>query len=226
MAAGGKDRNGTRIRVWDPATRLFHWSLVVLVGIALFTAEFGGADAIDVHQYAGIGVLTLVLFRLVWGVIGSRRARFGDFVRGPRAVVDYLRRTLAGDAPSHVGHNPLGGWSVVAILAALLGQAMTGLFANDDILFEGPLAAKVSKAMSDGLTEVHETIGTVIMILVAVHIAAVAFYWIKGENLVLPMIDGRKTRPDGAGDFPFVSPVRAALAFALAAALVGLVVSG
>ena len=215
-----------RVRVWDPATRLFHWALVGLVAVSLLTGEFGDNDTMDIHALVGFGVLTLVFFRMFWGIIGSRRSRFGDFVRGPRYVFDYAKKTLAGESPAFVGHNPLGGWSVVAILAALLGQGMTGLFANDDILFEGPLAAAVSKAFSDGLTEVHETIASVVMLLVVLHVAAVIAHWIKGENLILPMITGRKIRADGTGDFPFVSPFRAVLAFVLAAALVAVVVSG
>ena len=214
------------VRVWDPATRLFHWALVCAVGVALYTAEFGGYDSMDLHALAGFSVLALVLFRLFWGVIGSRRSRFGDFVRGPRAVIDYARRTLSGDALSHVGHNPLGGWSVVAMLGALLLQAMTGLFSSDDVLFAGPLASRVSGAMSEAVTEVHESIGSLVMILIAVHLAAIVAYYVKGENLLWPMIVGRKTRADGAGDFPFVSPVRAIVAFALAAALVAFVVAG
>ena len=224
MAKNGNVSAPKPVRVWDPATRLFHWALVCAVGVALYTAEFGDYDSMDLHALAGFSVLTLVLFRLVWGIIGSRRSRFGDFVRGPKVVIDYVRHTLSGDAAAPVGHNPLGGWSVVALLGALLLQAMTGLFSRDDILFAGPLASRVSDAVSATVTEVHETIGTLVMILIAVHLAAIVAYYVKGENLLWPMIVGRKLRADGRGDFPFVSPVRAIVAFALTAAFVAYVV--
>jgi cytochrome b len=104
-----------------------------------------GGNAMQIHQWSGMTLLTLVLFRLLWGVLGSTRARFADFVRGPRAVLAYARELLRGRAPFTAGHNPLGGWMVLALLASLLMQAGTGLFANDDIMIEGPLVKHVSR---------------------------------------------------------------------------------
>ena len=137
--------------------------------------------------------MALLLFRLVWGFIGGRESRFVNFVRGPSAVIRYAATLLGGDSVRYRGHNPLGGWSIIAMLLALLVQAVTGLFANDDIVTEGPLFDWVSKAASDGLTRIHKLNQEVIIILVSVHVLAVLFYlFYKRENLVKPMITGVK----------------------------------
>jgi cytochrome b len=133
------------------------------------------------------------MFRLAWGFAGGRHARFSAFVRGPGAVLRYTRTLLQPDAPRHLGHNPLGGWSVLAMLLALSVQAVTGLFANDDIFTEGPLYPWVSKATSDWLTHIHKLNQGVILLLVGVHVMAVLFYLImKHENLIQPMFTGHK----------------------------------
>jgi cytochrome b len=217
------------IRVWDPATRLFHWSLVLLVATSVYTGNVGGLREMDLHKLAGYAILTLVLFRLVWGVVGSRHSRFADFVRGPRAVIGYAR-SLAGATPDRfVGHNPLGGWSVLAMLASLLLQAATGLFARDDILTQGPLAKYVSKETSRLLTAIHETNAVVLYVLIGVHLAAVLGYLlVKKENLIRPMLTGRKpatTAADIAGDAPFARSYAAVAILAAAAAAVWLLVS-
>jgi cytochrome b len=153
---------------------------------------------------SGFTILALLLFRLVWGFVGGREARFATFVRGPAAVWRYAAALRQGKAPSHLGHNPMGGWSILAMLASLGVQAATGLFANDDILTEGPLYAWVSKATSDGLTRIHRLNAELIVALVALHLTAVLFYFFfKRENLVKPMITGfkpwRRAIPDSAG---------------------------
>ena len=230
-------RAGPRsVRVWDPATRLFHWALVALVAINIYTGSVGGLWEMDLHMLSGQAILALVVFRVVWGVVGSRHSRFADFVRGPAAVLDYLRRLRRGgdDAPVR-GHNPLGGWSVMAMLVSLLVQAGTGLYSNDDIFTEGPLAKTVSKAAGDTLTWVHNVNAKVLFVLIAVHLLAVFGYLIvKRDNLIRPMITGRKRVPpertgERAGeaandDPPFASPWRAAVILAGAAALVWVVV--
>jgi cytochrome b len=230
------DRQGRTVRVWDPATRLFHWALVILVAVNIYTGSVGGLWEMDLHMLSGQAILSLVLFRVVWGLVGSRHSRFADFVRGPAAIVDYLRRLRRGDdGPPVRGHNPLGGWSVMAMLVSLLLQASTGLYANDDIFTEGPLAKTVSKATSDTLTWVHHVNSKVLFVLIAVHLLAVFGYLIvKHDNLIRPMITGRKTLPpeappERAGespleDPPFASPWRAAVVLACAAALVWAVV--
>lgn len=231
-----RDRQGRSVRVWDPATRLFHWALVILVAVNIYTGSVGGLWEMDLHMLSGQAILSLVLFRVVWGLVGSRHSRFADFVRGPAAVVGYLRRLRGGgDAPPVRGHNPLGGWSVMAMLASLLVQAGTGLYANDDIFTEGPLAKTVSKATSDTLTWVHNVNSKVLFVLIAVHLLAVFGYLIvKHDNLIRPMITGRKPLPPEAppkrageppaADPPFASPWRAAVILACAAALVWAVV--
>lgn len=179
-----------RVTVWDLPTRLFHWLLVAFVATSFVTAEIGG-NAMQIHEWSGFVILSLLIFRVGWGFFGSRTARFTDFVRGPKAVLSYAGGLLRKDSPPHFGHNPLGGWSIVAMLLTLFVQAGTGLFANDDILTEGPLYSWVSKATSDFITDIHQWNQGVIVALVAIHLLAILFYFlVKRENLVRPMITG------------------------------------
>ena len=178
--------------VWDVPTRLFHWLLVIFVIFSYVTGNIGG-NAMQYHEWSGFTILALLLFRLVWGFVGSRESRFMTFVRGPSAVVRYATTLLRSDSTHYRGHNPLGGWSIIALLFTLLVQAGTGLFANDDIVTEGPLFDWVSKAASDWLTRVHKLNQQVIIVLVCVHVLAVLFYFFyKHDNLVKPMITGVK----------------------------------
>ena len=182
------------ITVWDLPTRLFHWTLVALMIAQWLTAEFG--SAMDWHVWGGYAILALVVFRLIWGFVGSDTVRFRDFVRGPGAALGYLKALLRGETPLYLGHNPMGGWSIVAMLALLLVQAGTGLFANDDIMIEGPLYGWGSKETSDWLTAVHRFNFNLLLLVIAVHISAVLFYlFVKRENLIHPMLSGRKHLP-------------------------------
>ena len=182
------------ITVWDLPTRLFHWTLAALMIAQWLTAEFG--SAMDWHVWGGYAVLALVLFRLIWGFVGSDTVRFRDFVRGPGAALGYVKALLRGETPLYLGHNPMGGWSIVAMLVLLLVQAATGLFANDDIMTEGPLYAWVSKGTSDWLTTIHKFNFNLLLLVIAVHISAVLFYlFVKRENLIHPMLSGRKHLP-------------------------------
>ena len=182
-----------RVMVWDLPTRLFHWSLAVLVVICVVTGKLG-LDWLEVHMISGYGVLSLVLFRLVWGFVGGRHARFASFVRSPAVVGRHIAEMFKKDAPRHLGHNPLGGWAVMAMLGALLLQASTGLFATDDIFTEGPLYPLATKAASDLLTRIHRWNADAIIVLVVIHVLAIGFYLIvKHDNLIRPMIDGRKS---------------------------------
>ncbi len=203
-----------RVYVWDLPTRLFHWLLVVLIAAAYLTASF---DAMDWHRRIGLTLLGLVVFRLVWGFVGSRHARFADFLRGPAAVLAYLRGTWRG-----VGHNPLGGWSVLLLLLLPLVLVGSGLFANDDVAFQGPLAALVDKASSDRLTSLHHLAFDLLLGLIGLHLAAIAYYRLaRRENLVKPMFSGWKE-----GDFAEEPPRRPARwpALLLAVAVAGGVV--
>lgn len=185
--------NARWVAVWDVPTRLFHWLLVALVVVNVYTGNVGGLREMDLHMLSGYAILTLVLFRVAWGFLGSGPSRFRGFVRGPGAVLAYARGLLTGRHRPTIGHNPLGGWSVMAMLTSLLLQAGTGLFANDDILTEGPLARSVSKATSDRLTAIHDWNATVLYVLIGAHLAAVLYYLlVRKENLVRPMLTGRK----------------------------------
>ena len=173
-----------RIRVWDLPTRLFHWTLAALVVGSFVTIKTG---AIVWHERLGYAALALVLFRIVWGFVGGRYARFASFVRGPGAVLGSRR----GDASAAPGHNPLGALSVLGLLAGVGFQATSGLFTNDDIAFEGPLARHVSGATSSLLTPLHRHNEKLIMLLGVLHLAAILYYrFRKGKNLVGPMLSG------------------------------------
>lgn len=171
--------------VWDLPTRLFHWLLVACVVAAFVTAKMGGAMMVW-HGRLGLAILGLLVFRLVWGLNGPTYARFGQFVRGPGAILAYLKGEWHGQ-----GHNPLGALSVLALLCALAAMAGTGLFANDDIAFRGYLAPLVDNDMSNRLTGIHFQIETLLMALVGLHIAAILFYaFVKKHDLVRPMLTG------------------------------------
>lgn len=188
----------TTIRVWDLPLRLFHWLLVVLVISSGVTGQFSadlGPWAARWHLLSGYSILGLLLFRLIWGFAGSTYARFSSFVRGPRAVLDYCREIL-GKRPArlHLGHNPLGGWSVLAMLGCLTVQVGCGLFlADEDLGIEGPLAKYVAARTSDGLAIVHQAGFYLLLALIATHLAAIAYYrFAKGDRLVKPMLTGNK----------------------------------
>lgn len=179
--------------VWDLPTRLFHWSLVILLGISFYTGLTGGFVEMDFHMYAGYAILALVLFRIIWGFIGSEHSRFIRFVRGPTGIAAYLRSLRTGSEP-HIGHNPLGALSVIAMLIALLVQVCTGLFANDDILLEGPLAHLVTYETSRQLTAIHESNRWIVAGLIGLHLLAVIYYQIvRKHNIIQPMITGWMT---------------------------------
>lgn len=213
-----------KVLVWDIPTRVFHWLLVALVITSFVSVKIGG-NAMSLHMWSGYAVLALLLFRLVWGFIGGWHARFASFVRGPGAVISYLGQMLDRNGEKHLGHNPMGGWSVILMLLALLVQAITGLFANDEIATTGPLAGRVAEATSLLLTRIHRLNEWLLIVLVATHVAAILFYYVyKKENLVHPMIWGRKTWQDDARD-GHASTARAAIVVVIAAAAVYLVVS-
>lgn len=185
------DNLSVTIKVWDLPTRIFHWATVLLVAACWWTAS--GDGDMDKHLLCGYAVLTLLLFRLVWGVVGSTTARFAHFVRAPAAVLEYFSDMRKTDAPPHIGHNPAGGWMVLALLGMLLLIAGSGLFANDDILTEGPLAHFVGTDLSDLATAWHERGFYILLALVGLHLGAILFYLlVKKENLVRPMFSGIK----------------------------------
>jgi cytochrome b len=179
-----------RIKVWDLPTRLFHWLLFLAVAAALWTGWVGGSW-IDWHARLGLLVLGLLVFRIIWGFLGSTYARFAQFAPTPGRVLAYLRGRWRGE-----GHNPLGALSVFALLGVLTWQAVSGLFSNDDIAFKGPLASLVSSDTSTWLSGLHRQGLWIILGLVALHLAAIAVYALRGKNLVKPMLVGWKEADD------------------------------
>jgi cytochrome b len=219
------------VRVWDWPVRLVHWAMVLLLIALLTTAKIGG-DAMVWHMRAGEAMLTLVAFRIIWGFAGSPYARFSSFVRGPRAVISYARSIFAPPHEVHAGHNPLGGWMVIALLLALLFQTGTGLFTNDDVLTDGPLVRLISKDLSDAISSLHRKNAWVVGGLALAHIGAVLFYLIAlKENLISPMLHGAKAlpatharnRPDGGAGAGSVT--KAMIWFAACAAAVAWLVT-
>ncbi|MBW0156595.1 cytochrome b/b6 domain-containing protein [Sedimentimonas flavescens] len=180
-------------QIWDPALRAFHWLLVLAVVGGWLLGQFGPLK-MTLHFYAGYTVIGLLAFRLIWGLIGPANARFAQFVKGPKAVLAYLR-TLPARAASHSdGHNPLGGLSVVAMLLVLVGQVGTGLIIDpEDYINIGPLADSVSTSWNRWALGWHHRLGVLLLILVVLHVGAILFYrfW-KREDLVTPMITGRR----------------------------------
>jgi cytochrome b len=177
----------TRQPVWDLPTRLFHWLLVVLIGFSWWSAE---NDQLDLHIWSGLAVLALLIFRLLWGIFGSSTARFANFVRGPRAVLAYLKNMKAWRP---IGHSPLGALSVLALLAVIAVQVGLGLFAVDhDGFYEGPLAYLVSHDLAEVLTELHEELFNILLVFIGLHIAAILLYrFVLGKKLVGPMVTGK-----------------------------------
>ncbi len=211
-----------RFRVWDLPTRIFHWALAILVIFSFATGKIGGGW-MDWHLKSGYAILALLLFRLGWGILGSQTARFTHFVRGPRAAIAFARATFGGNHPLTLGHNPMGGWMVVFMLALLVAQASSGLFADDEIATQGPLAVKVSNALVAKMTSFHYYNGWTIVAAVALHVIAVATYqWALKVDVLRPMVSGWKVVPPGLRPpEPERAAVWLAAAFlAIAAALV------
>ena len=217
-----------RVRIWDLPTRLFHWLLAVCVAGSLVSVQLGG-NAIAWHFRFGYAILALVLFRLIWGWVGPRYARFASFPPDPAAAIASLR----GAPHDGAGHNPLGAFSVYALLAALAFQAASGLFANDSIMWDGPLKNLVSSETSDRITTLHRLNRFVLLGLIGLHLAAIAWHALRlRERLVRPMIDGDRRYPPGAAlpqpasDDARIRLVAAALLALCAAAVAALLVLG
>lgn len=183
------------IKVWDLPVRIFHWALLVLFVFQVVSGKIGG-EMMAWHAYSGYAVLALVVFRILWGFFGGTHARFASFLAGPVATWRFARRLFSRQAVPQVGHNPLGGWMVVAMVASLLLQAASGLFAHDGAAAEGPLAARVSFEVSTSLSEFHRWNLDVLLALAGLHVLAVLFHWIvKRDNLIGAMFTGRKFLP-------------------------------
>ena len=212
-----------QIRVWDAPTRLFHWALVVLLGLSWLTESRGW---MELHFLSGYSVIALLLFRVAWGFVGSETARFSHFVKSPLAALRNLARLPRREPDVGIGHNAAGGWMVLAMLALLAVQVATGLCANDDAATEGPLFRYVGKDWSDWLSHIHAVNFKLIQLAVLAHVGAIVVYAVlKRHDLVRPMITGRKHLPDATNPPALVHPVRAIVLFAIAVAAVGLFAS-
>jgi cytochrome b len=184
------------IRVWDLPTRVFHWLLASAVLGAVVSAEIGG-NAMPWHQRFGLLVMALVLFRVLWGVVGGRWSRFASFIYAPTTVLRYAKGQTSANEHLDVGHNPLGSLSVFGLLGMLAVQVATGLVADDEIASTGPLNRFITTANGLLATSWHKDIGKfIVLTLVALHIGAIAFYFFRKKvNLVRPMWTGDKTLP-------------------------------
>jgi cytochrome b len=206
-AAGLRD-----VTVWDPLIRITHWSFPLLIPAMWWTAE---NSKWALHRQIGLVLLGLLVFRILWGFLGPETARFSNFVKGPRAVIAYLR----GGEGHTIGHSPVGGWSTLILLGAMLAQVSMGLFAGDPYDgMTGPLNPLVGVMTADTITELHETFFWVIAGLVGLHLAAITFYAVRGDDLLSPMVGGdRPPMADvmGIGPMPWV---RGFVAIALASA--------
>ena len=187
------DEKLKKIRIWDLPVRLFHWSLVVLMVVSYFTGRWGG-EWMKFHFWSGYAILTLLLFRIAWGFIGSTTARFSHFVKGPMAAIGHLRE-MFGKGPHDVGHNPVGGAMVVVLIFAVLAQVAAGMFSADTDLgtINGPLASLVAEKTVDKMTAFHKYWVNVLLALVALHVLAAFVYlaW-KRQNLIGAMVTGTK----------------------------------
>jgi cytochrome b len=202
--------SGGRVTVWDLPVRLVHWLIAILIPFSWWTAH---SDHLAWHRLSGYTILGLLIFRILWGVMGSSTARFSRFLAGPRRVILYLRGRLAAS----VGHNPLGGWSVMALLSVLLAQVGLGLFAVDEDAIEaGPLSKFVSFERGRAITHWHHQIFWVLVALIALHLAAILVYALRRRNLVGPMITGRAVLDPGVAAPTLAPPWRLAVAAAVA----------
>ncbi len=192
--AGMDQSDWRRVPVWDAPTRLFHWLVVALVVACYVTFRL---NWMDWHVWAGEAVLALLLFRLLWGVFGSDTARFSHFIAPPAAAIRHLMHLHHREPDTGVGHNPAGGWMVIAMIAILLGQTLTGLYENNDIADEGPLTELVPARVANLIADLHTILWDVLLAAIALHLLAILSYFVvKRHNLLHPMLTGHKRLPE------------------------------
>ncbi len=200
----GTDR---KILVWDPPTRLFHWLIVALVTAAYATWQLNWMDC---HAWAGDAVLTLLLFRLLWGFFGSETSRFSRFLASPRVATRHLAQLFRPEPDYQAGHNPAGGWMVLLLLALLLGETLSGLYVANDVADVGPLTASVPASVANAITALHLILWDALLTAVALHVLAIVVYAVaKRHNLLRPMITGWKMLPAGVPQPRMAGPARA-----------------
>ena len=209
-----------RAPIWDLPTRLFHWLLAGLIAFSWWSAEYHHDE---LHIWSGLAVLALLIFRILWGLVGSSTARFTSFVRGPKTVLTYFKGSWRG-----IGHNPLGAVSVVALLALIAAQVGFGLIASDeDGIVQGPLARLVSLATADWARGWHEELFDLLLLpLIALHVGAILVYRLLGKSLVKPMITGKGDVAPGIEPMRPAKPFAAAVCLAIALGITGWVLAG
>jgi cytochrome b len=209
------------MRVWDAPVRLVHWLLVLLVAFSYVAARKGW---MQLHFFSGYSILSLLLFRLVWGFVGSDTARFSRFLVTPIAGLRHLAHFNRREPDNQIGHNAAGGWMVLVMLALLFTQAITGLFATDDISANGPFSETIGVDASERVTTLHDYNFDLILVAIGLHVLAILLYAVvKRHDLVRPMITGKKRLPAATRPPRMASPVLAVLVFLSAVGLVALV---
>jgi cytochrome b len=212
VSPGQRPATEADVTVWDPLLRLVHWSFPVLIAAMWWTAE---NSKWGLHRRFGLVLLGILAFRVLWGFLGPETARFGSFVKGARQVIAYLR----GGAGNAIGHSPLGGWSTLALLGAMLVQVSLGLFSGDPYDgMTGPLNSLVGALTADRLTDLHETFFYVVLGFIVLHLGAIVYYsFVKGDDLLSPMVSGDRPPLAGVKGIGPTPWLRGLLAIALAA---------
>jgi cytochrome b len=212
---GAQQTRRRAILVWDFPTRLFHWATVALIALAYVAYLLGWMDW---HARAGDAVLTLVVFRLLWGFFGSDTSRFSRFVAAPRAAFAHLRRLFVREPDRQVGHNAAGGWMVLLLLALVLGEALSGIYLQNDVANQGPLTDITPARIANAITASHWIFWDALLAAIAIHILAIAAYaTAKGHDLVRPMVTGVKMLPAGVAPPSVASSLRAVFLLGLSA---------
>ncbi|QFU21754.1 cytochrome b/b6 domain-containing protein [Shewanella eurypsychrophilus] len=208
-----------KVKVWDISTRLFHWGMIGLLAGLWWSADAG---ELVWHQVLAYSLMVLIVFRIIWGLVGSDTAKFSHFIKHPKTVFQYVGSIKRHGVSSSVGHNPLGGYMVIALIAVVTLQLSTGLFATDEIFTEGPLYSYVASDTALWLTWLHKQTFNIILLLASIHVLAVLVHTVKGDKLILPMITGYKNISEAANvSLGFRSVFIALALFSALATLVG-----
>ncbi|MEW9798292.1 cytochrome b/b6 domain-containing protein [Alteromonas sp. CYL-A6] len=179
-------------RIWDIPTRLFHWLLVACIVAQYVTAEWLD-DAMQLHFQIGYFTLGLIIFRVLWGIVGTHYARFSSFVRSPAAVIGYAKTLTDKNSPAYAGHNPLGGYAVLLLLLMVALQAVSGLFMTDDVFLDGPYRHLVSDTTLEVMNWLHHNVFNLLIAVIALHVVAIGYYArYKQQPLVPAMLHGKK----------------------------------
>ncbi|MGH7118110.1 MAG: cytochrome b/b6 domain-containing protein [Acetobacteraceae bacterium] len=210
-----------QVCVWDPATRLFHWAIAFLVAWLYVTWR---VNWMGWHVRGGEALLALLVFRFLWGFFGAETARFAHFAASPAKAFRHLVEFFHREPDTRIGHNPAGGWMVFVMLGLLLCEVLTGLYVNNDVADEGPLTEIVPVPIANGITDLHAILWDLILAAIVLHLLAIlAYAVIKGQNLVGPMLSGRKRLPEALATPHQESLVRAAVLFAVAVGAAALI---